>query len=213
VVVVCAAAAALLIAVAGPMARVFFLHDPTAKVVATRDTILAFAPGLVGYGLVALLTRALYARGLWKAPTVCVAGGWLLAVVADVVLSALLPVADRGVALGAGHSIGVTVAGIGLLAVVVRVVGSGALTGMTRTAAPALLGAVLGAAGGLAVLRLLGADPVPGPRAVPAVGVGLLAGATVLVIEVAVMMGTARGPLTETLRVLRGRDRQEVHGG
>ena len=57
------------------------------RVAALRDTIVAFAPGLVGYGLVALLTRALYARGLWKAPTVCVVGGWLLAVVADVVLA------------------------------------------------------------------------------------------------------------------------------
>ena len=49
-------------------------------------TIAAFAPGLVGYGLVALLSRALYARGLWRSPTVCVAGGWLVAVAADVVL-------------------------------------------------------------------------------------------------------------------------------
>ena len=46
---------------------------------------------LVGYGLVAVLTRALYARGSWKAPTACVAGGWLLAVVVDVVLAAVLP--------------------------------------------------------------------------------------------------------------------------
>ena len=212
VVVVCAAAAAILVAVAGPMARVFFLHDPTGKVVATRDTILAFAPGLVGYGLVALLTRTLYARGLWKAPTVCVAGGWLLAAISDVALSASLPVAHRGIALAAGHSIGVTVAGIALLAVVVRVVGTGALTGLARTAGPALLGAVLGAAGGLAVLHVLGADPVPDARAVPAIAVGLLSGATVLVIVVAVMMVTARGPLAATLRGLRAWERQEVHG-
>ncbi|MGZ4550296.1 MAG: murein biosynthesis integral membrane protein MurJ [Blastococcus sp.] len=212
VVVVCAAAAAVLIAVAGPMARVFFLHDPADEVVATRATILAFAPGLVGYGLVALLTRTLYARGLWKAPTVCVAGGWLLAAIADVVLSRLLPVAHRGVALGAGHSIGVTVAGIALLVVVVRVVGTGALTGLARTAGPALLAAVLGAAGGLAVLHVLGADPVPDARAVPAIAVGVLSGATALVIVAAVMMVTARGPLAATLRGLRTWERQEVHG-
>ena len=103
VVVACLAAAGVLIAVAGPMARVFFLHGSAATVLATRDTILAFAPGLVGYGLVAVLTRALYARGSWRAPTACVAGGWLLAVVLDVVLSGALPAADRGLALAAGH--------------------------------------------------------------------------------------------------------------
>src|SRR3712207_7067439 len=55
-----------------------------------RSTLFPYTTlfrSLVGYGLVALLTRALYARGLWKAPTVCVVAGWLLAVVADVVLS------------------------------------------------------------------------------------------------------------------------------
>jgi len=212
VVVGCAAAAAALVAVSGPMARIFFLSAPTPKVVALGDTILAFAPGLVGYGLVALLTRALYARGLWKAPTVCVGGGWLIAVLADVVLAAILPVADRGLALGAGHSIGVTVAGIALLVVVLREVGPGAVHGLARTGGPALLGAALAATGGLAVARLLGADPVPGRSPLTAIGIGVAAGATVLVIVLAVMMGTARGPLMGTLTALRSPDRQEVHG-
>jgi putative peptidoglycan lipid II flippase len=191
---------------------VFFLTQPTAQVVALRDTILAFAPGLVGYGLVALLTRALYARGLWKAPTACVAGGWVLAVLADVVLSAALPPADRGLALGVGHSTGVTFAGVALLLVVRREVGPGSVAGLARAGGPALVGAALGAAGGLAVARLLGAVPVPGPQALPAIGTGVVAGATVLGIVLAVMMGTARGPLTDTLRALRTPDRQEVHG-
>jgi putative peptidoglycan lipid II flippase len=85
-----AVAAAVLVAVAGPMARIFFSGGSAATVAALRDTTMAFAPGLVGYGLVAVLTRALYARGLWKAPTVCVVGGWLLAVVADLVLAGVL---------------------------------------------------------------------------------------------------------------------------
>ena len=134
-VVTAAVAAALLVAVSGPMARVFFASGSDEVVAALRDTIVAFAPGLLGYGLVALLTRALYARGLWKAPTVCVVAGWLVAVVADVVLSAALPPEDRGFALGAGHSIGVTVAGIGLLVVVARVAGPAALVGLPRTGA------------------------------------------------------------------------------
>ncbi|TFV52157.1 virulence factor MviN, partial [Geodermatophilus sp. DF01-2] len=90
VVVASTVAAAVLVAVAGPMARVFLSGEPAAVVGALRDTIVAFAPGLPGYGLVALLSRALYARGLWKAPTACVLGGWLVAVAADVVLAAVL---------------------------------------------------------------------------------------------------------------------------
>jgi putative peptidoglycan lipid II flippase len=213
VIVAVTVAAAVLVAIAGPMARIFFSTDPAAKVQALRDTIVAFAPGLVGYGLLALLTRALYARGLWRAPTVCVVGGWLVAVVADVVLSAALPAADRGLALGAGHSAGVTVAGLGLLVVVARVAGRPALAGVLRTFAPAVLAAVLGAAGGLAVARLLGADPVPSGGVLAAAGTGVVVAAVVAVIAAVVMMGTARGPLTAAVRGLRAPVRQEVHGG
>jgi putative peptidoglycan lipid II flippase len=213
VAVAVAVAAGVLVAVAGPLARVFFSTDPVAQVEALRATIVAFAPGLVGYGLLAVLTRALYARGLWRAPTVCVVAGWALAVVADVVLSAVLPAADRGVALGAGHSIGVTVAGAGLLTVVARIAGRPALAGVVRTGGPALVAAALGAAGGLAVARLLGSDPVPSGGLLAAVGTGVVVAAVVAVIALAVIMGTARGPLQEALRGLRASGRQEVHGG
>ncbi|MGY1691331.1 murein biosynthesis integral membrane protein MurJ [Geodermatophilus sp. SYSU D01105] len=207
------AAAAVLVAVSGPMARVFLAAEPPAVVGALRDTIIAFAPGLPGYGLVALLTRALYARGRWKAPTVCVLGGWLLAVVADVVLSAVLPAADRGVALGAGHTVGVTVAGLGLLAVVAREVGPAGLAGVLRTGVPGLLAAGLAAAAGLAVARGLGADPVPEGGLVGVVLAGVLAAAAAVAVVGAVMMGTARRPLRAAVRGLRSSDRQEVHGG
>ena len=205
-----AVAAGVLVAVSGPMARVFLASAPPETVVALRDTIIAFAPGLVGYALVALLTRALYARGLWKAPTVCVLGGWLLAVAADVVLARQLPVEHRGLALGAGHSIGVTVAGLGLLVVVARVAGPGALHGVVRTGAAALAGGALGAAAGLLGARALGADPVPDSGVLGAVAVGVAAAAIVLVIAGAVMMGTARAPLTRAVQALRTPDEERA---
>ncbi|RBY87574.1 murein biosynthesis integral membrane protein MurJ [Blastococcus sp. TF02A-30] len=210
VVAASAAAAALLIAVAGPMARVFLSSDTGANVAALRDTTIAFAPGLVGYGLVAVLTRALYARGLWKAPTVCVVGGWLVAVVADVVLAAALPAGDRAAALGAGHTIGVTVAGLALLAVVARTAPAGSLAGLPRIGTAALGAAAAGAAAGLALSRALGADPVPQQGVLAAVGVGVLAGALVLLVVAAVMMGAARSALIDALRALRAPDRLEV---
>ena len=201
-----AVAAAVLVAVSGPMARVFLASAPYETVVALRDTIIAFAPGLVGYALVALLSRALYARGLWKAPTACITGGWLIAVVADVVLSRALPEEHRGLALGAGHSIGVTVAGLSLLVVAARVAGPAALHGVVRGGGTALVGGAVGAAAGLLVARSLGADPVPHGGVLVAVAVGVAAAATVLVIAGAVMMGTARAPLTGALQALRTSD-------
>ncbi|RBY84669.1 murein biosynthesis integral membrane protein MurJ [Blastococcus sp. TF02A-26] len=215
VAVASALAAALLVAAAGPIARVFLVGQADDRVAALRDTIVAFAPGLVGYGLVAVLTRALYAQGLWKAPTVCVVGGWTLAVVADVVLAGVLDPAHRGLALGLGHTIGVTVAGVALLAVVARVAGPAALAGALRAGGPALLAAGVGAAGGLVVARLLDADPVPDTGPLGAVAAGVAVGGVVLVLAAAVMMGTARRPLTAAVRALRAPDPRpdEMVGG
>ncbi|MGY1746977.1 murein biosynthesis integral membrane protein MurJ [Blastococcus sp. SYSU D00695] len=212
VAVVSAVAAALLVAASGPVARVFLASAPDDDVAALRDAIVAFGPGLVGYGLVAVLTRALYAQGLWKAPTVCVVGGWTLAVVADVVLAGALDPAHRALALGAGHTLGVTVAGLALLVVVARTSGGTALTGVARGGGPAVLAAALGAAAGLAVSRLVGADPVPGTGPLGALVAGVLVTAVVLAVTAAVMMVTARRPLTAAVRALRAPDPQPVAG-
>ena len=212
VVVTSALGSAVLIAVAGPMARLFLGTGSDAAVEALRSTILAFAPGLVGYGLVALLTRALYARGLWKAPTACVVGGWLLAVVADVVLAAALPPPDRALALAAGHSLGVTVAGGALLVVVVRTAGARALQSLPRAGSAALLAAVLGGGVGEWLSRAGRADPVP-HGVLEALGAGAAAGAGALAVAAAVMMVAARPPLAEAWRELRSDGRQEVPGG
>jgi putative peptidoglycan lipid II flippase len=202
-VVTAAVAAAGLVAVAGPVARVFLASAADAAAApALRAAVVGFAPGLVGYALVALLSRALYARGLWRAPTVCITAGWLVAVAADLVLAAVLSPADRALALGAGHSVGVTVAGASLLVVLVRVAGPGALTGVPRTGAAAVLAALLAGAAGLATATALGADPVPRSVAA-AVGTGLVSGGVVLVVAAAVLAATARRPLTAAVRGLR----------
>jgi putative peptidoglycan lipid II flippase len=213
-VAVAAVAAAVLVAVSGPLAGVFFATSTTSgSATAMRGAIVGFAPGLIGYSLLALLTRALYARGRWRGPTACVVGGWLVAVVADVVLARLLPVGDRALALGAGHSIGVTVAGLTLLFATRQAVGPGALHGTFRTGLPAVVSGAAGAAVGLLVAGLLGADPVPSGGVLASIGTGLAVGAVVLSVAGAVMMGTARGPLLAAVRGLRTTGRQEVHGG
>jgi putative peptidoglycan lipid II flippase len=208
-----AVAAAGLVAVSGPMARVFLASaDDAGPAAALQPTIAAFAPGLLGYGLVALLSRALYARGLWRAPTACVAGGWLVAVAADVVLAGVLPAGDRALALAAGHSVGVTVAGLALLTVVAREAGAGALAGLARTGLPAVLAAGLGGTAGLLTARALGADPVPSGGMAATLGTGVLAGTVVLAVAAAVMMGTSRRPLLAAVAGLRRSGRTEVAG-
>ncbi|TYP81974.1 murein biosynthesis integral membrane protein MurJ [Blastococcus xanthinilyticus] len=208
-----AVAAAALVAAAGPIARVFLAAESPTQVAALRDAVVAFAPGLLGYGLVAVLTRALYARGLWKQPTAWLLGGWLLAVVADLVLAAVLPAADRATALAAGHTIGVTVAGAGLVVAVVRAAGPGALRGLGRSGPAAVLAAVLAGAAGVWVARALDADPVPGGGILITLATGILVGGTVLVVALAVMMGTARAQLAGAVGELRSTGGQEVRSG
>jgi putative peptidoglycan lipid II flippase len=211
--VVSALAAAGLVAISGPLARVFLASATERDQAAVlAPTIVAFAPGLVGYGLVALLTRALYARGSWRAATACVLGGWLVAVGADVVLARALPAAHRATVLAAGHSLGVTVAGAALVVVVGRVAGAGALRGLGRTGVPGVLAAVLAGAAGWATARALGADPVPAAGVGEAVGVGVVAGIVVLAVAALVLLGTARRPVQAAVRELRSSESVEVAG-
>ncbi|CAN5413041.1 lipid II flippase MurJ [soil metagenome] len=201
----CLLGSAAMFAVAEPAARIFVQGTgvPGSQLAVDRlaDTIVAFAPGLAGYGLVALLTRALYARGLWKGPTLAVVGGWLLTVAADIGLAATLPETARGVALAAGHSLGVIAAGIALVAVTVRSAGRASLIGLSRVSAAALVAA----AGAAAVGRLL-ADAWDGGQVLLAVLQALSVGVVVLLVAGAIMMVLARGPSRAVLRGLRRPD-------
>ena len=125
-------------------------------------TLAAFAPGLAGFGLAANLSRVLFACARTRVAAAAITGGWLLVIAADLVNVPL--VAGRWVvpALGLGNSIGLTVAGIALLAAVRRARGGGALRGVSRAVAAGLAGALAGAAAGAGVsaaLRVAGFLP------------------------------------------------------
>lgn len=154
VVLGCAAAAAVMVATAAPAARVLVLGAPGH--VPPRDlawALAAFAPGLIGFGLVALLSRVHYARGDARTPAVATGLGWALTVAADVVLVLVLPRSWAVTGLGLGTTIGMTAAAIGLASVLHRRVPR-ALAGAARTAIGAAGAAlVAGAAGaGLAAV-------------------------------------------------------------
>lgn len=148
--------AAVLIGARVPLARVF--EDDSARSAAVlAASLAAFAPGLIGYGLSANLSRVLYAHGRNRAPAVAVSLGWVATIIADV---ALVPFAPRDwvvPVLGAGASLGLTVAGAALLVMVRRARGPAALDGVARACAAGLAGCVTGAAAGSATASLLSA--------------------------------------------------------
>lgn len=105
-----------------------------AAVPAMAAGLRAFAPGLVGFGIQALLTRALYVRGRPVTAGLAVALGWLVAVVIPAVaLSARSDAGDTVLLLGAGWSLGMTLAAVLLLGLAVRHWGRGILGGWGGT--------------------------------------------------------------------------------
>ena len=78
---------------------------------------MAFAPGLVGFGLMALLTRALYVRGRPALAGRWVAAGWLVAALGSLVVLVGGAVSSRRllVSLGVASTLGMTLAAVGLL--------------------------------------------------------------------------------------------------
>jgi putative peptidoglycan lipid II flippase len=146
------AGAGVLVAVADPLARLLLAAAPGAGVEELRRAVIAFAPGLPGYAVLAFATRALYARNRSRAAALATSSGWLCVVLADVVLVQLVPDGWRGAGLGAGNAVGMSIAGAALLLGVRRVAGPPAVRGLGRAAA---VGVVVGVVGG-ALGRLAG---------------------------------------------------------
>jgi peptidoglycan biosynthesis protein MviN/MurJ (putative lipid II flippase) len=138
--------AALLAGAAWPAARLFVAHPQQVHQLAL--TFAAFAPGLVGFGLAAALSRVLFASGRNRLAAVSLVGGWVVVTAVDV--AAVPLVASRWVVpvLGLGNTIGLTCAGIALLIAVRASRGTAALRGSARAAGAGLAGALAGGASG-----------------------------------------------------------------
>jgi putative peptidoglycan lipid II flippase len=137
-------AVAVLAVVAQPVARLLVAGVPgSPRVGELAAATVAFAPGLVGYGVLALVGRALYARGEGRAVAVATVTGWLAVAATDVVLVVVTPL-ERVVALALGNTVGMSLAALLLLAGLRRTAPA-ALAGLARTAAVALGGCVLSA--------------------------------------------------------------------
>ncbi|MDR7274384.1 murein biosynthesis integral membrane protein MurJ [Catenuloplanes atrovinosus] len=158
--------------------------------------IVAFAPGLIGYGLFALLSRALYARGRTAAAAGATAAAWALVAVLALGLSAATAPAHRVLVLGLAHSAGMLVLGVLMLAAVRRTAGPDALAGLGRTLPAGLLAAVAAGAAGYAVAALT--DPTPAPAF--AVLQGMLCGFAGLAVFLGVALVLDRDQLVRLAR-------------
>jgi putative peptidoglycan lipid II flippase len=141
--------AALLAGAAWPAARMFVTHPEHVRQLAI--TFAAFAPGLVGYGLAAGLSRVLFASGRSRVAAVALVGGWLMVIAVDVVAVPRVQADWVVPTLALGNTVGLTCAGIALLVAVRATRGPVALLGSGRAAGAGLAGAVAGAAAGLLV--------------------------------------------------------------
>lgn len=195
VVLVSCAAAGVLAAVAVPVARVFLLgtHSTVAPG-SLAQAIVAFAPGLVGYGLIAHAGRALYACGRGRAAAVATVTGWLVVMAAQAGFVLAAPRDLVVPALGLGSTAGMTVAGVLLLVALGRVRGRGVLSGLGRTLAGGVVGGVAGYAAGAWTVAAIG----PGGLAA-SVGVAALAAVVAAVAFAVVLAVVARRELLAAL--------------
>jgi putative peptidoglycan lipid II flippase len=188
--------AAALAALAGPAA---YLIDAAPA----APGIAGFAPGLFGYALFALLSRALYARGATVAAAASTAAGWVVAAVTALALFAL---DDQRLVLelGLANATGMTVIGVLLVLAVRRHAGPDALAGLGRATTVGIVAAGTAALAGWGVVAGIGQLVGPGSTVGGSLVQGVLGGLTVLVVFGAVTYPLARrdlSPITGRLRV------------
>ncbi|WP_307831642.1 murein biosynthesis integral membrane protein MurJ [Nucisporomicrobium flavum] len=175
---------------------------------AAAPGIVAFAPGLLGYALFALLSRALYARGATVAAATATAAGWGIAAVAAVVLSAVLPADRQLIGLGAANAVGMSAIGLLLALAVRRHAGPLALTGLPRAAAVGIVAAVAAGFAGWGVAEALRHASGGTPAAGTSLLQGMLGGITVAVVFAAVAYPPARRDLRPLVSRVTGRNRR-----
>jgi putative peptidoglycan lipid II flippase len=145
--------AAVLAAVTVPAAHV--LARQPGQVPELIEGFALFAPGLIGMGLIANLSRALLVLGRLRDAALAVAGSWILALVAEVILVEIMPprLAVAGLALGV--TIGQTVAGVPLVIITRRFRGPAVLHGLGHAALAGLAAAAVAAVAGVGISLLL----------------------------------------------------------
>ena len=189
--------AAALAALAGPAA--YLINAGKAA-----PGIAGFAPGLFGYALFALLSRALYARGATRAAAASTAAGWIVAALTALAFAAL-PHQRQVLGLGLANAAGMTVIGVLLVLAVRRHAGPAALAGLGRTTTVGIVAAGTAAAAGYAVVTGIGHLVGAGPGVVGSLAQGMLGGLAVLAVFGAVAYALDRRDVNALVARLRRR--------
>jgi putative peptidoglycan lipid II flippase len=145
--------AAVLVATAVPVARVFVLGPGSARTDALAWPIMAFAPAVVGFTLLGLASRTLLAQHMGKASGIANASAWAAVIVSVAVLRLLLPAAWLVPALAGSVSLGMVVGAV-VGWVLLRRSGMDEV-GLARPMLVGLAAAVLAASVGAASSQLL----------------------------------------------------------
>ncbi|TDD14023.1 murein biosynthesis integral membrane protein MurJ [Nonomuraea diastatica] len=200
VVLVSGLAAGVLAAASGPGAVVFLGARSEVPASELAAAIALFAPGLVGYGLIAHASRVLYAAGRGRAAATGTVAGWLVVMAAQVVFVLLLPEGWKIGGMALGMSVGMSVGGALLLASVVQARGRGAVAGLVRAVGAGAAGGTLGYLAGASVAGWLGWD---GGWA--SLGATVVAAAVALAVGVAVVALADRPDAAAVAELLRRR--------
>jgi putative peptidoglycan lipid II flippase len=188
---------ALLVGVAPPVGR-FFGYLDHGNVTALPGALTVMAPGLLGFGLIAHIARALYALERGRVAAVATVTGWVAVIVGSLVAVALGSVVQG---LAWGNTIGMSLAGLLLLLGLRREAGPAAVAGLPRMLA---VGAVAAVAGGFAGREagLAALSALPGGE-LGSVVAGLPAALAALVVFAAVLAVLDRRDLTALVSRLR----------
>ena len=140
---------AVMAAIAVPAAHV--LAKQSDQVPQLIEAFALFAPGIAGSAIIAILSRVMFVIGRLKVAAVALAGSWLIAIVAYVVLVPLVPAGLVVAALALGTTIGQTVVAIPLVSVTRKICGPAAVQGAGHAAMAGLASCMVATAVGVAV--------------------------------------------------------------
>jgi len=140
-------------AIAGPAAYV--LAKEPDQVSQLTWTFVLFGLGIAGAAVIANLSRVMFVIGRLKVAALALGGGWLVAIVADVVLAELAPPRLVPAALALGITIGQTVVAVPLVFVTRRICGPAAVRGTRHALLAGLAAGAAGAAVGVAVSKVV----------------------------------------------------------
>ena len=191
---------AVIAAIAIPAAHV--LASQPGQVPQLIQAFALFAPGIAATAVITNLSRVMFVLGRLTVAAAALAGSWLLVIVADVVLTGLVPSRLVVAALALGTTIGQTVVAIPLVFLTRRICGKAAVQGVSRAALAGLAAGAAGAAAGVAVSL---AVPVHHKLAAFALAVPAAGGAMIAFGVVAYLLddGDLRPVLTWVRRVAR----------